>query len=354
MNSRKKVFVGMSGGVDSSVAALRLLREGYDVTGVFIKVWHPDFMVCNWEEERIDAMRVAAHLKIPFLTCDAVEAYKNDVADYFIESYRAGITPNPDVMCNKAVKFGIFRNFALSCGADFIATGHYVRKEIINGTASLLKGIDSNKDQSYFLWSLSQAQINDSLFPIGDTDKDKVRYEAKEANLPTATKKDSQGICFLGHVDIPDFLRHYINLIPGPVITEEGETIGEHQGAFVYTLGQRHGFTINDKRYVGTPYYVTQKNVEANTITVADTPPLLATKACIELSHVIFRTTIVPNKVYTAQFRYRQTPVEVLVTKGSGETARITLLSENEKPSIGQSCVLFDGVVCIGGGIIVT
>jgi tRNA-specific 2-thiouridylase len=352
MSIRKKAFVGMSGGVDSSVAALRLLQEGYDVTGVFIKVWHPDFMVCNWEEERIDAMRVAAHLKIPFLTCDAVEAYRNEVADYFIESYRAGITPNPDIMCNKAVKFGIFRDFATAHGADYIATGHYVRKEIINGTAVLMRAKDTNKDQSYFLWSLSQEQIDHSLFPIGDSSKDKVRQEAYKANLPTATKKDSQGICFLGHVDIPDFLSHYIDLVPGHVVNSQGEIIGEHQGAFVYTIGQRHGFTVSDKRYAGVPQYVTHKNVETNTITVADKAPLLTKKERLNLYNVLLRSKIDNNKVYTAQCRYRQTPTEVTITEGPHATACVTFLYETEKPSVGQSCVLFDGAVCIGGGMI--
>ncbi|HMA78461.1 MAG TPA: tRNA 2-thiouridine(34) synthase MnmA, partial [Candidatus Paceibacterota bacterium] len=207
--TNKTVFVGLSGGVDSSVAAARLKKQGYRVVGVFIKVWHPDWLVCNWEQERLDAMRVAAHLEIPFLTCDAEQAYKDDVATYFIEEYRTGRTPNPDVMCNQQVKFGRFLEFARAQGADYIATGHYVQRVDTEAGIELHRGVDTGKDQSYFLWSLTANQLEQSLFPVGSSTKAEIRTEAETLQLPVAAKKDSQGICFLGQVDIPEFLSHY-------------------------------------------------------------------------------------------------------------------------------------------------
>lgn len=349
----KKVFVGLSGGVDSSVAALRLLRAGYDVTGVFIKVWHPDFMVCNWEEERVDAMRVAATLGIPFLTCDAVAAYRDQVAHYFIESYRAGITPNPDVMCNKEIKFGVFLDFALAHGADYIATGHYVqRNDTARSEVALLRGSDQTKDQSYFLWSLTNEQLTRSLFPIGDTAKTHIRTEAKAANLPTAIKRDSQGVCFLGHVDIPDFLSHYLPLETGAVLDESGALIGTHRGAFVYTIGQRHGFTIDTKTATRTSYYVVGKNLAENTITVSAHPPLCEATTSLVLQAVLLRHTLPIDTPLTAQFRYRQTPIPIIVKNVTTDQLTLTLVTPSDRPAAGQSCVLYDGEVCLGGGII--
>ncbi len=346
----KTVFVGLSGGVDSSVAALRLKNQGYHVVGVFIKVWHPDWLVCNWEEERLDAMRVAAHLEIPFLTCDAEAAYRDEVAHYFIESYRAGKTPNPDVMCNQSVKFGAFMEFAKAKGADYVATGHYARK---GEDGALLRGVDNNKDQSYFLWTLSQAQLDFTLFPVGDTPKPDIRTEAEAAGLPTAVKKDSQGVCFLGHIDIPEFLSHYIDLVPGPVCDESGAVIGEHQGAFVYTLGQRHGYTITKKGSDSLPHYVVGKNTETNTITVSTTPPTLTEDETFTLTNIVWRGSreLTVGDTYEAQSRYRQTPYTVTITE-VGEGA-LTLKPETttDKPASGQSCVLYDKDVCLGGGM---
>ena len=236
--TKKVVFVGLSGGVDSAVSATLLKKSGYEVVGVFIKTWHPDFLVCNEEEERHDAMRVAAFLDIPFLTFDFESVYKKEVADYMISEYKAGRTPNPDVMCNKEVKFGAFFKKAISMGADYVATGHYVisnswlasfgslspraRGALPLGPSAcetpkkgkpaifLYKGIDPSKDQSYFLWTLKQEQLSKILFPVGHLNKTEVRKLAKKFNLPVAEKKDSQGICFLGHVDLKEFLKHYI------------------------------------------------------------------------------------------------------------------------------------------------
>ncbi len=347
----KTVFVGMSGGVDSSVAALRLKNQGYDVVGVFIKVWHPDWLVCNWEQERLDAMRVAAHLKIPFLTCNAEIAYKQGVADYFISEYAAGRTPNPDVMCNQQVKFGAFLDFALERGADYIATGHYVQRKDSTSGVQLLRGVDTSKDQSYFLWTLTQKQLTHSLFPVGDTPKDNIRAEAAKNGLPTAAKKDSQGVCFLGHIDIAEFLSHYIDLQPGAVLNEVGEAIGEHQGAFVYTLGQRHGFNINTYITATTPHYVTARDITANTITVAHTPPHTKPTTTITLHDCNWIPTSTLG-VLEAQFRYRQTPIPVTVTERTDTTAVLQLGQETDAIAAGQSCVLYEGVRCLGGGII--
>lgn len=351
MNNGKTVFVGLSGGVDSSVATLRLLKEGYNVVGVFIKVWHPDFMVCNWEQERLDAMRVAAHLKIPFLTCDAVEDYKKDVAEYFINEYKNGQTPNPDVMCNQHVKFGAFLRFAKERNADFIATGHYAQKIEKGGKAEMHRGIDSNKDQTYFLWTLSQEQLEYSLFPIGDTSKEKIRKEAKAAGIPTAQKKDSQGICFLGHIDIPEFLSHYIELNQGDVLDTEGNIIGKHKGALVYTLGQRHGFTLKNEDVNRSAMFVVDRNIEKNTITVS--PQKIETKITkIKLKNIVLRSKIKIGNIVEAQFRYRQKPFNIEIIEIDNDSIAIKPKEEVEFPASGQSCVLYLGTHCIGGGML--
>lgn len=351
------VFVGLSGGVDSSVAALRLLREGYEVVGVFIKVWHPDFLVCNWEEERVDAMRVAAFLDIPFLTCDSEVEYRDEVANYFIKEYEKGRTPNPDVMCNRHVKFGSFMKFAKERGADFIATGHYVQKieegDGKNKKVNLYRGEDENKDQSYFLWTLSKEQLDFSLFPVGNSDKEKIRQEAKEAGLPTAVKKDSQGICFLGHVDIPEFISHYVDLKEGEVLNDEGEIIGSHKGAIVYTIGQRHGFLINEKNNQKGVHYVIAKDIEKNTITVSTERILLEKQAKLILNEIVLREEIKEGEKILAVGRYRQKPFLVKVEKVSSEEIVLNIETEqNEMLALGQSCVLYRGNLCLGGGII--
>jgi len=352
MNSSKTVFVGLSGGVDSSVAALRLQKQGYTVVGVFIKVWHPDFMVCNWEQERLDAMRVAAHLGIPFLTCDAEAEYRDQVAHFFIAEYRAGRTPNPDVMCNQQVKFGAFLRFAQEQGADYIATGHYAQRIEGETGPELHRGVDTNKDQTYFLWTLTAEQLAYTLFPVGDSPKDTIRREAHAAGIPTAQKKDSQGICFLGHIDIPEFLSHYIDLTPGDVLNEAGEIIGEHTGVFVYTIGQRHGFTlhtINDER---TPMFVISKDTEQNTITVGTAAQMHETADALELHSTCLRQPIRVGEIVTAQIRYRQTPFSVTVGDSNDDRLVVTPVESIQRPAVGQSCVLYRGSLCIGGGIL--
>jgi tRNA-specific 2-thiouridylase len=352
MQKQTTVFVGLSGGVDSSVAALRLKKRGFTVVGVFIKVWHPEFMVCNWEAERLDAMRVAAHLDIPFLTCDAEEAYRDEVAHYFIREYTAGRTPNPDVLCNKEVKFGAFLRFAKEHGADFIATGHYVRREEAEQGPELHRGDDPNKDQSYFLWSLTNERLAFSLFPVGDTDKEQIRKEAAAAGIPTAVKKDSQGICFLGHIDIPEFLSHYTTLVPGDVLDTEGAVVGTHRSALVYTLGQRHGFTLNTRDIERKQHYIVAKDVIKNTITVSTEPPVSSEHETFTLTETVLRSPVAVGDRLDAQFRYRQTPFKIEILSINDGSVVIKPLTVTELPAVGQSCVIYCGSHCIGGGML--
>ncbi len=357
MSKGKTVFVGLSGGVDSSVAALRLQKQGYNVVGVFIKVWHPEFLRCNWEQERLDAMRVAAKLGIPFLTCDAQEAYKKEVADYFISEYQAGRTPNPDVMCNQQVKFGAFLEFARSHHADFVATGHYAQR-ILNTQEQvpfyeLHRGYDRGKDQTYFLWTLTQKQLAQILFPIGDSTKNKIRKEAKKAGLFTANKKDSQGICFLGHIDIPEFLSHFVTLQEGPVLNEQGQTIGVHKGALVYTIGQRHGFTLTNTDASRAPHYVISRNLQRNTIVVSTQKATLQAQDTLTLHSPVYNSTPpTEEQRLQIQTRYRQQPLPAILRSISETSATLELTEQTDMPSAGQSCVLYDGTRCLGGGII--
>ncbi len=340
----------MSGGVDSSVSAYLLTKQGYNVVGVFIKVWQPDFLRCHWEKERLDAMRVAAHLGIPFLTCNAEGAYKRDVADYFIAEYKAGRTPNPDVMCNTHVKFGRFYTFAKERGADYIATGHYTRTEENSGDTILLRGKDTKKDQSYFLWNIEKEVLSHVIFPIGNMTKNEVRALAKKVKLPTATKDESQGICFLGHVDIKDFLSHYVTLKSGPIHNEEGKLLGTHDGALLYTIGQRHGLHIRGESEASVPYYVIRKDARKNTLIVSTTKPTYDNSETISLYN-IRATASLPEKV-SLQTRYRQKPFQARVVESTKKKLVLTPLEKTDASAEGQSCVLYDGERVLGGGII--
>jgi tRNA-uridine 2-sulfurtransferase len=346
MNKKKTVFVGVSGGVDSSVSAQLLKEAGYTVVGVFIRTWTPDFIECTWRDERRDAMRVCAHLNIPFLECDAEDAYKKGVADYMIEEYKKGNTPNPDVMCNREVKFGVFWNFAKSHGADYIATGHYAIND--NG---LRKGNDDSKDQSYFLWTLTKEDLAHTLFPIGHLEKSEVRKLAEKYNLPTAQKKDSQGVCFLGPLDMKDFLKHYIESHTGDVVDLEGNIIGTHDGAVFFTLGERHGFTLSKHSNNDVPLYVASKDIKKNTITVSS--ELEQNNKDIysyELRNVNWIKIPEENIEYTAQIRYHGE--QLLCTISVGDKAIVTF----DKPvlvSRGQSIVVYDNNLCLGGGVVV-
>ena len=350
----KKVFVGLSGGVDSSVSAALLKNQGYDVTGVFIKVWQPDFLECTWKEDRLDAIRVAAHLDIPFMTLDLEKEYKESVANYLVEEYKAGRTPNPDVMCNKTIKFGAFLKKALELGADYVATGHYSRN-IFNketGSYELHTGVDANKDQSYFLWTLTQERLEHILFPIGEYEKPRVREMAKKFGLLTATKKDSQGLCFVGKLDMKEFLKHFIPEKRGDVLNEKKEIIGYHDGAQFYTIGQRHGFIITKKTPEDIPYYIVGKDIENNKIIVSHKKNdfLSREKKEIVLTNTNWIAEEPPKNCLSARIRYRQ-PLQKCIIKNEDDK----FVLEFNEPQIvdsGQSAVLYDGSLCLGGGII--
>ncbi len=352
---KKKVFVGVSGGVDSSVAAALLLDQGYDVVGVFIRTWQPDWIACTWKNERRDAMRVCAELKIPFVELDLEREYKEGVADYMIREYREGRTPNPDVMCNREVKFGGFLKWALAHGADYVATGHYVRRrEGKSGLVEMLRGKDSNKDQSYFLWTLQQDQLRHILFPVGDILKPEVRTIARKYGLPTAQKKDSQGICFIGEIHMKDFLGHYITEKVGEVLDEEGKVIGSHRGSLFYTLGERHGFTIHEKGTSDAPYYVIAKDTENNTITVSQNPLEVKHSRVTSLVEVVDNQDIFSGGMQLqAQIRYRGEvqDVRILSYDKISRKMEIEFLTETELVAPGQSVVLYRGDLCLGGGI---
>lgn len=348
----KKVFVGMSGGVDSSVSAALLQRQGYDVTGVFIKVWHPDFLPCTWEDERRDAMRVAAKLGIPFLTFDFEKEYKQEVVDYMVREYKAGRTPNPDVMCNKYVKFGAFFKKAREMGADYIATGHYAMRDG-SDPFNMLESEDTNKDQTYFLWTLKQEELKHTLFPIGHLKKPKVRKLAEKFGLANAQKHDSQGLCFLGKVDMRTFLKHFIEQKEGDVVDEKGTVIGKHEGALYYTIGQRHGFTINTKGTATGPHYIISKDVEKNILVVSEKPEKSKenpTEIKLESVNWISGNTP-PDGKYEVRFRYRQKLRNALV-KSDGEDATVTFEGPQQRVSAGQSLVVYSKGICMGGGII--
>jgi tRNA-specific 2-thiouridylase len=339
----KKVYIGMSGGVDSSVSAALLKKEGYKVIGVFIKVWQPEWINCTWKEDRLDAMRVAARLDIPFITLNLEKEYKEEVVDYMIDEYRRGRTPNPDVMCNRSVKFGGFYNWAMKQGADFVATGHYV----ISKDGQLIAGKDKNKDQSYFLWTLTKEQIAKTLFPVGNIEKPEARRLAKKFNLPNAEKKDSQGLCFIGKIDVKDFLSHYIESKKGNVLNESGEIIGEHDGAFFFTIGERHGYTITKKTPNDEPYYIVSKDIINNTITVAN--KINNGKTSITLSNINWNQgKAIINRNLKARSRYRA-PLQGI--KFINENT-VEFKEPQATLSSGQSLVLYDGDVCLGGGII--
>lgn len=369
IRSGKKVFLGMSGGVDSSVSAALLKEQGFDVTGFFIKVWNPDWMECTWREDRLDAMRVAAELDIPFKTIDLEKEYKKEVVDYMVSEYASGRTPNPDVMCNQYIKFGSFFNWAIAQGAEYVATGHYSRvrqfpisnsqfsnkSESLVTSYQLLVGADSSKDQSYFLWTLKQQELSKILFPVGGFEKSAVRDLARKFKLPTAEKKDSQGLCFIGKVNIEDFLGHYIPKKKGVVVDEKGNALGEHDGALFFTLGKRHGFTINKKTSDDAPYYVIAKDIEKNTITVSHKSTdghLSIEKKEIDMGSTNWISgEPVLGKKYTARIRHLGDQKSCSCSMVGAGLARF-VFDEPLFVASGQSVVIYDGEMCLGGGIV--
>lgn len=339
VKSGQRVFVGLSGGVDSAVTAALLKRSGADVTGVFIKGWYPEGLPCTWAEDRRDAMRVAARLQIPFLTLDASAEYKKSVLEYLITEYAAGRTPNPDVMCNRDVKFGAFYAYARECGADLIATGHYARTE--NGR--LYRGVDASKDQSYFLWAVPSAVLAYSLFPLGTKHKSQVRTLARAFALPVAQKKDSQGICFLGPVSVEDFLRTEFGSEPGVAIDAAGTVIGRHDGVLLHTLGER----IALREGQPGPWYVLRKEVDRNVLIVGRERVASVPEDGLMLREENWIGTR-PDGETAAQYRYHGPLV-----RGSVRGNRFVPSGAlPEAAAAGQSLVFYAGEECVGGGII--
>ncbi|OGY57842.1 MAG: tRNA 2-thiouridine(34) synthase MnmA [Candidatus Colwellbacteria bacterium RIFCSPHIGHO2_02_FULL_45_17] len=364
-----KVFVGLSGGVDSSVAALLLKNQGYDVVGVHLRCWNKNG--CD-EKDAEDAKRVADKLEIPFYVLDMEKEYKERVVDYMIKGYENGITPNPDVACNREIKFGLFLEKALLTGADYVATGHYTRLEaqqITNSksqidrphnlkpkTYHLFEAKDKSKDQSYFLWTLTQNQLKHIIFPVGDLTKTEVRKIAKEAGLPTAEKKDSQGICFIGEVTLKDFLEEYLPRKRGNARTTSGEILGTHEGAHFFTIGQRHGLGIS----INEPYYVAGKDTETNTVILAtrDDPALKQKE--VTLADVNFvdgdkqqETRDKPLDVL-ARVRYRAPLVKAKLSNLSPATYNLVFELPQEFVAPGQSAVFYsESGELVGGGIII-
>lgn len=344
----KKVFVGLSGGVDSAVSAALLKEAGYDVAGVFIKVWSPDFLPCTWREERRDAMRVAAHLDIPFLFFDFEEEYKKGVADYMIREYAEGRTPNPDVMCNREVKFGALWREAKKLGADFIATGHYAQ----NKDGKLLESNDKEKDQSYFLWTLTQEDLEHILFPVGHLEKREVRSLAKKFDVPVAEKKDSQGVCFIGEITLEEFLSEFIQTKPGDILNTHGEKIGTHKGALFYTIGERHGFEVTKKSPEDGAFYVVSKNMHDNTITVSSDKQEILRLSPREIVVKNIHWVDLPAAECVARIRYRGEKLSVKLNKQSENVYEVVFDTPVIGLSVGQSIVFYDREMCLGGAIV--
>ncbi|MEG0268752.1 MAG: tRNA 2-thiouridine(34) synthase MnmA [Clostridia bacterium] len=353
----ERIVVGMSGGVDSSVAALLLKRQGYDVIGVFMKNWdeQDENGTCTAADDWQDVQEVCTLIDIPYYAVNFEKEYQERVFHYFLEEYKRGRTPNPDVLCNREIKFKAFLEYALKLGASKIATGHFVRTEVQNGKPLLLKGVDSAKDQSYFLYMLKEAQLERAVFPVGGMTKAEVRALAKEAGLPTFQKKDSTGVCFIGERNFRRFLQNYLPMCPGEMQTQEHVKVGEHIGLAYYTLGQRRGLGIGG-RGDGRSWFVVEKDLKRNVLVVSqgeDSPQLYSRFVrASQATWIAQNTPACEGERFraTAKFRYRQQDVPVTVSLRGDE-----ILLEADEPqravTPGQSVVLYQGEVCLGGGI---
>uniref|UniRef100_A0A486XY24 tRNA-specific 2-thiouridylase MnmA n=1 Tax=Rheinheimera sp. BAL341 TaxID=1708203 RepID=A0A486XY24_9GAMM len=358
-NSSKKVIVGMSGGVDSSVSAYLLIQQGYQVEGLFMKNWEEDDNdeYCAAAEDMRDAQAVCDKLGIVLHKVNFAAEYWDNVFEYFLAEYKAGRTPNPDIMCNKEIKFKAFLEFAAEAlGADYIATGHYVRRRKQNDHWQLLRGLDNNKDQSYFLYTLGEEHVAQTLFPVGELEKPAVRAIAEQKGLITHDKKDSTGICFIGERKFKDFLQQYLPAQPGDIITVDGAVIGRHEGLMYHTLGQRKGLGIGGLRDGGDePWYVVGKNLEANQLVVAqghDHPSLLSAGLVASQLHWTDRKGPQQPLRCSVKTRYRQTDIPCLLTPLGNGTVQVQFDCPQKAVTPGQSAVFYLDEVCLGGGII--
>ncbi|WP_127958277.1 tRNA 2-thiouridine(34) synthase MnmA [Serratia microhaemolytica] len=358
-NSQKKVIVGMSGGVDSSVAAYLLQQQGYQVAGLFMKNWEEDDNeeYCSAATDLADAQAVCDKLGIKLHTVNFAAEYWDNVFALFLQEYQAGRTPNPDILCNKEIKFKAFLQFAAEdLAADYIATGHYVRRDTVDGKSRLLRGVDSNKDQSYFLYTLSHQQVAQSLFPIGELEKPQVRRIAEQLELVTAKKKDSTGICFIGERKFRDFLARYLPAQPGAIVSVDGQHLGEHQGLMYHTLGQRKGLGIGGlKEASEEPWYVVDKDVANNVLIVAqghDHPRLMSVGLIAQQLHWVDRLPLLQPLHCTVKTRYRQQDIPCLITPIDSDRIEVRFEQPVAAVTPGQSAVFYRDQICLGGGII--
>jgi tRNA-specific 2-thiouridylase len=354
----ERVVVGMSGGVDSAVAALLLKRAGYDVVGLFMKNWEDDDddAYCSTREDFIDAAAAADVIGIPLEAVNFAAEYKARVFATFLAEYAAGRTPNPDVLCNAEIKFKAFLDHAMRLGATKIATGHYARLRAGKGAVELLRGADRAKDQSYFLHRLTQAQLAHVLFPVGELKKAAVRRIAADAGLPNHAKKDSTGICFIGERPFREFLNRYLPRVPGPIVTDHGHTVGEHIGLAFYTIGQRKGIGVGGKKGAsGEAWYVARKDLENNTLTIVQghDHPLLMSHGLegLEASWIAGRPPAAPSE-HSAMTRYRQADAACTLARADGGRVAVEFDASQWAVTPGQSVVLYDAEVCLGGAII--
>ncbi|APZ49025.1 tRNA 2-thiouridine(34) synthase MnmA [Jeotgalibaca sp. PTS2502] len=358
-NANIRVVVGMSGGVDSSVTALLLKEQGYDVIGIFMKNWDDtdEFGFCTATEDYKDVQAVAQQIGVPYYSVNFEKEYWDKVFQYFLDEYKKGRTPNPDVMCNKEIKFKAFLDYAMDLGADYVATGHYaqvVRDE--EGVSHLLRGVDNNKDQTYFLNQLSQEQLSKTMFPLGGMEKSQVREIAAAAGLATAKKKDSTGICFIGEKNFKTFLSTYLPAVSGDMVTLDGKKMGEHAGLMHYTIGQRKGLGIGGGGQTDDPWFVVGKELATNTLLVGQGYHHERLYADYLLASDIHftRTEKMPTTfTCTAKFRYRQKDTKVTVTLSDDQTEAKVVFDEAVRAiTPGQAVVFYDGMECLGGGII--
>lgn len=356
-NSKKRIIIGMSGGVDSSVAAYVLKKQGHQVEGLFMKNWEAEGDTnCTAEQDLLDAQQVAIKLGIRLHTENFSTEYWDRVFRYFLEEYKAGRTPNPDVLCNKEIKFKAFLDHALQLGADYIATGHFARCIEQNGEYQLLKGIDQNKDQSYFLYTLQQDQLKHALFPVGELTKAEIRKIAEEQGFVTANKKDSTGICFIGERKFKEFLSKYLPAKPGNIETTDGVVIGQHDGLMYYTIGQRQGLKIGGlKDYPEEPWFVLEKNLGRNVLVVGqgiDHPKLFKQKLTANQLHWVSGKTPKILLKCKAKTRYRQPDQQCEMISIRDGIAEVHFKEPQRAITPGQSVVFYQQEICLGGGVI--